>query len=602
MVKRSIVCACMVAATLASRCLLAQPFFFRKDILVGLNPSNVVVGNFNGDGLPDFAFSSEEGLVILLNTGGGSFGKPIRTEGASLYALTAPDFNGDRKDDLMTNDNFLLISKGDGTFLPPRRILDLAQGYVKAVADFNRDGKPDLLVIGEGCTPTPPPPNCGVRVWLGNGDGTFRTGELLPSRADSVASAVVADFNHDGVIDVAMQSTIIGPLRVLLGKGDGTFGPEIETPNDIGFALPLFVADFNGDGLPDLATASGILLGKGDGTFQPPVAYAFSARDLPVLAAADLTGDGKVDLVVSGSANVISIYPGKGDGAFLPAVVQPVGWSPRAAAAVDLDGDGRLDLVTANYDSNTVSVLLAKGQGGPEVRRVVSSASDTTIVAPESLATVFAPTTATATESASPPWPPRLGGISLEVRDSAGGTHLAPLLFVSPTQINFQVPAHMALGEAGLSIVADSGSTPIGGMEADAVAPGLFLMSHFPAVAAATAVRIEADGSQVPVAVFSCSGNSCKAEPIPLSAAGSRPIYLSFYGTGFRGASPDNVTCSIAGVRVPVLYAGPQGTPGLDQINVHLLAETLNNFDLFGGNVIIRINGVAANVASIDLR
>ncbi|MBI1897148.1 MAG: hypothetical protein HYS04_11600 [Acidobacteria bacterium] len=236
------------------------------------------------------------------------------------------------------------------------------------------------------------------------------------------------------------------------------------------------------------------------------------------------------------------------------------------------------------------------------MRRAVSAASDTAVVAPESLATLIAPTGATASESASPPWPARLSGITLQVRDSVGVTRQAPLLFVSPTQINFQVPADTALGEAALAIVADSGSTPTGSMEVDADAPGVFLVSHLPAVPAATAVRVDADGTQVPVAVFSCSGNSCKAEPIPLSAAGGSPIYLSFFGTGFHGASPDDVTCSIGGVQGPVLYAGRQGTPGLDQINVRLLPETLLNYDLFGGDVIIRINGVAANIVSIALR
>jgi uncharacterized protein (TIGR03437 family) len=102
--------------------------------------------------------------------------------------------------------------------------------------------------------------------------------------------------------------------------------------------------------------------------------------------------------------------------------------------------------------------------------------------------------------------------------------------------------------------------------------------------------------------VFSCSGTSCKFEPIPLSTAGGRSIYLSFFGTGFRGANPDNVTCSINGVRVPVLYAGPQETPGVDQINIRLLPEVLEADPWpFGTVVTIRIDGVPANSVDISI-
>ena len=91
---------------------------------------------------------------------------------------------------------------------------------------------------------------------------------------------------------------------------------------------------------------------------------------------------------------------------------------------------------------------------------------------------------------------------------------------------------------------------------------------------------------------------------MPSATTGS----LSFYGTGFRGANLDNVTCSIDFVPVPALYAGPQGIPGLDQINVRLLPEVLQGPNLWwfpngelasGLAVTIRINGVVANYAEI---
>jgi uncharacterized protein (TIGR03437 family) len=582
--------------------LLAQPAFFRKDIFVGLQPSAVIPGDFNGDGRTDLAVSTEEGLFVLLNSGGGKFQRPIRTEASSLagffWLAVSADFNGDGKDDLVGS-GLLFLSRGDGTFLPPRPVGD--QEAV-AAADFNGDGKMDLLIAdsswGSGGLTTR-----GVRVLLGNGDGTFQSGAMVSALA--AVQVRVADFNRDGRPDVAflpMPGTYPGlapsgstTLLVFLGQGDGTFGPEIRTPFQgapDSSSYSFLVANFNGDKLPDVFTAGGIALGKGDGSFQALIPYVSNVRGFP-MAAADFTGDGYADLIMTYySDNSIGICSGRGDGTLSQPVAQSIargsGYSAGLTAPVDLDGDGRLDLVSANYLPNTVSVLLGRAQWQPAMRRAVSAAIDLAIVAPGSLATLFAPASSTGSASATPPWPTSLGGISLEVRDSAGATHLAPLLYVSPTQINFRVPAGTALGEATLAIVGDSGTAEAGSMQVEAVAPGFFTADGWPMF---TAVMVEPDGTQVPVA----------AEPIPLSTAGDRPIYLSFFGTGFAGANTDNVTVSINGTRVPVVYAGPQETPGVDQINIRLVPEVLGTMNCVefwgceGPAVSIRIGGVPAN-------
>jgi uncharacterized protein (TIGR03437 family) len=182
---------------------------------------------------------------------------------------------------------------------------------------------------------------------------------------------------------------------------------------------------------------------------------------------------------------------------------------------------------------------------------------------------------------------------------------MAPLLFVSSTQINFQVPGDTALGEATLAIQ----NAVQGSMQVDAVAPGLFTVQG--SLAAMTAVRVNYNGTHVPVAVIECYPDfGCVPSPVPLSTAGGRPIYLSFYATGFRGANTDNVTCSVNGVQVPVLYAGPQETPGVDQINIRLLAEVLETIDpldveFFGAAaalVTIHIDGMPANAVYIEIR
>ena len=593
---RVLIVRCLLVVCLAGASgLLAQPFFFRKDVPVGGRPNFVVAGDFDADRRPDLAvYDWYEGTLTLLNAGGGNFGRPILA-GVKVNIfrrgfLTVADVNGDGKDDLVTIEG-VFLSRGDGTFQPTQQISNAKGVVVVTAGDFNGDGKSDVLISDE---------IAGTRVMLSNGDGTFRSGPTVT--AQLMFFALVADFNRDGRSDIIGSVRRPDPLRdvIFLGNGDGTFGAGIQ----VGDSRPggFFVADFNGDGLPDLAARAGILPGRGDGSFQSPVRW--EKPEMFLYTAADLTGDGKADLVGEGAAaNSISIYPGNGDGTLSAPFEQGVGRGDTIfdrVAAVDLDGDRRLDLVIANTFANTISLLMTKAQGGPAFRGAVSAATGTPAVAPQSLATLFAPTPATATAGASPPWPTRLGGFSLQVRDSAGTTRLAPLLFVSPTQVNFQVPGGTALGEATLAIVSDRGTSEAGSMQVEAVAPGLFLVSHNPLIPAATGIL--GGGPPVPVPLFSCSGTSCKLEPIPLSTAGDRPIYLSFFGTGFRGANPVNVTCSINGVRVPVLYAGPQEIPGVDQINIRLLPEVLEADPWgFGTVVTIRIEGVPANPVEISI-
>ena len=150
---------------------------------------------------------------------------------------------------------------------------------------------------------------------------------------------------------------------------------------------------------------------------------------------------------------------------------QTVGWQAFAVATADFDGDGKPDMATLNGYSRTASVLL-NGVRGVTLPRAVSAASGTALVAPGSLATLYVATGATGSEDGVAPWPVRLGGLSL-MAGSGPAAVAAPLVYVSPTQINFQVPNVAPGQEVQLSIVRGNESVLAGTMQVEARAPAL---------------------------------------------------------------------------------------------------------------------------------
>src|SRR5215831_16659672 len=111
-----------------------------------------------------------------------------------------------------------------------------------AVADFNGDGLLDLAVTDDWYGNLP--------ILLGNGDGTFQ--EPIFAVAPTSASVTVGDFNGDGIPDLAVTYSTLNSVSVLLGIGDGTF-QSAQRYSTGGAATFVTTGDFNGDGIADLA-------------------------------------------------------------------------------------------------------------------------------------------------------------------------------------------------------------------------------------------------------------------------------------------------------------------------------------------------------------
>ncbi len=217
------------------------------------------------------------------------------------------DVNGDGFQDIVGVSNLgvqVLLGTGRGTFVTgPQSAQGYSSPYVPVLADFNNDGILDIAVAAT--MGSPPNPVYGVAVSLGNGDGSFQAAKLYQVGINVLSGSVVSgDFDNDGILDlvVVTQNEFgdgVAGVWLLIGNGDGTFqAPSEVLTGNIG---DIVAADFNGDGALDLALCSStgftILLGKGNGTFQVPEVTA-TPRVPARIAVSDVNLDGKLDLVL----------------------------------------------------------------------------------------------------------------------------------------------------------------------------------------------------------------------------------------------------------------------------------------------------------------
>ena len=233
---------------------------------------------------------------------------------------------------------------------------------------------------------------------------------------------------------------------------------------------------------------------------------------------------------------------------------------------------------------------------------VQSSAAPSNAVAPDSLASLYGSNLASVTaQAASQPLPLTLGGVTLTVTVSAGSKRMAPLYYVSPTQINLLVPDGTAPGPAKFTVANGAGAQEFTGT-VDTIAPRLYTMSGTgTGIAAATAIMVQTANSQLqaPVTVFRCTQSGCVSVPISLGV--DTPIYVTFYGTGIRGRSSlSRVSMTINGINVPVLYAGVSPNyDGLDQVNVALSLALRGSAET---DVVLTVDGQNSNVVKINIQ
>jgi uncharacterized protein (TIGR03437 family) len=225
-------------------------------------------------------------------------------------------------------------------------------------------------------------------------------------------------------------------------------------------------------------------------------------------------------------------------------------------------------------------------------------------LAPEMISAVFGGKLATSTLVATQiPLPTTLGGTSVRFRDASGTERSAPLFFVSPTQINYLIPAGTAPGSGNVTIYTSNGAISQGMTTVANVAPGIFAAdASGKGLPTGQVVRVKGDGSQQyeTIARFDQSLNQWVAVPIDLGVATDQ-VVLVLYGTGLRFRSQlSAVSVKVGGVDCQVIFAGPTpGLVGLDQLNV-ILPRSLAGRGLV--NVEMNVDGQAANMMQVSMK
>lgn len=264
------------------------------DQTINAFPLSAAAADFNGDGAIDLAASAMgwkldflagtasnmDNVGVLLNDGTGRFSLASTIVFDSPYPqlgeITAGDVNGDGLPDLIVAQSsgqlVVLLNQGGGAFANAFSV-PVGENHVVSdleLADLDGDGRLDLLVADNGDWLDPTGGSGGLVIFRNDG-GTFHSPSVI-AVGDAPTSIMPADFNGDGLLDLAVANNVSNDVAILLNLGDGTFTAPVRFETGAG-PTSVVAADFNVDGVLDLAVshmitgAVGVYLNDGGGCF-----------------------------------------------------------------------------------------------------------------------------------------------------------------------------------------------------------------------------------------------------------------------------------------------------------------------------------------------
>jgi hypothetical protein len=284
------------------------------------------------------------------------------------------------------------LGTGTGSFGTATNFTVGSTPYSVTSADFNGDGLADIATANYGSD------NISVLLNTSTNTITASFGSAINFNAGSGSISVIsADFNGDGLADIAAANYGSNNVSVLLNTSTSTLTASFSNATNLTVGsnpFSVISADFNGDGITDLATANNgsnnvsVLLNANTSTITASFGDTinFTAGNLPnSIISADFDGDGKVDIATANDvSNNVSVLLNTSTNTLTASFGTPIPFNTavnsQSIISADFNGDGKVDIAVANDGSDNVSILI---NGVPVVgitgMFIICSGSSTTL-------------------------------------------------------------------------------------------------------------------------------------------------------------------------------------------------------------------------------